>query len=414
MIENSKSKTNKYFLLSFMCLALTLSLVSFSMWPIFLIQFRETWSLSNTEIGWISGSYFVGYLILTPIYVGLTDKIDAKWIFIIACFTISLACIGLMFLANGFWTTCLLWGVVGSGLAGTYMPGLQILNSRLNLEERVKITPWYTSCFGIGTGASFAIVGYIFSNFNWEVACLVGTITSILSGLLVFVCIPGKKIKHLTNQSKRHFLDLRPAFNNKEAFSYILSYGTHTYELFAFRAWIFAFLVWISLSSEINIPSETISFLIAIIMVLGMISSLVGAKICLDYGRRKVLNFIGGSTFLVACLCGFLVSLPFWYIILLISIYNMFIMADSGALTAGTVSASEDHERGAILAVHSLFGFGAGALAAPTIGFVLDFNGGAEVDLAWGYAFITMGVGSLLVLFIQMYAQYTEKQKFFD
>ena len=76
-------------------------------------------------------------------------------------------------------------------------------------------------------------------------------------------------------------------------------------------------------------------------------------------------------------------------------------MLDSGALTAGTVSASEDHERGAILAVHSIIGFGGGAFAGPIIGSVLDFNGGTDNPSAWAFAFITMGLGSLFLLIIQ-------------
>ena len=76
-------------------------------------------------------------------------------------------------------------------------------------------------------------------------------------------------------------------------------------------------------------------------------------------------------------------------------------MLDSGALTAGTVSASDDSERGAILAVHSLIGFSGGAVAGPIIGYVLDLNGGTDNPIAWQFAFITMGLGSLLVFIIQ-------------
>ena len=67
---------------------------------------------------------------------------------------------------------------------------------------------------------------------------------------------------------------------------------------------------------------------------------------------------------------------------------------------------SKDDERGAILAVHSLFGFGSGALAGPIIGFVLDLNGGAESNFAWSLAFFAMGLGSLFVFLIQIYAYY--------
>ena len=304
-----------------MCLSLILSNLSFALWPIYLIEFRDLWNLSNTDVGWISGSYFIGYLLLTPIYVGLTDKYDPKWIVIVASFSVSLGCLGLWFFAEGFWSTCFLWGIVGSGLAGTYMPGLQVLNSRLNMNDRVKLTPWYTSSFGISNGISFAVVGYIFSNFPWQV--------------------PN------------------------------------------------------------SISSDFLSLIIGIIMFLGMISSLLGAKFCLDYGRKRVLMIIGGSTFLFSIICALSVSFSLWLIIFLAGLYHFFIMLDSGALTAGTVSASDDSERGAILAVHSIIGFSGGAVAGPIIGTILDINGGTDNPSAWQFAFITMGLGSLLVFIIQ-------------
>ena len=84
-------------------------------------------------------------------------------------------------------------------------------------------------------------------------------------------------------------------------------------------------------------------------------------------------------------------------------------MLDSGALTAGSVESSDSNNRGAILAVHSMFGFFGGALGGPVIGFVLDRSHG-EVDLqTWMLALITMSMGSLAVFFIQVQFWKTKK-----
>ena len=240
-----------------MCISLILSNLSFALWPIFLVEFKDIWMLTNTDVGWISGSYFIGYLLLTPVYVGLTDKYDAKWIVIIASISVCLACFSLWFFAVGFWSTCLIWGVVGSGLAGTYMPGLQVLNDRLNMTDRVKLTPWYTSSFGLSNGISFAVIGYLFANFSWKIACYTTSISAALSAIIIlFLTTSHNQKKNIT---ERKFFDLRPAFKNKEALGYIFSYGTHTYELFAYRAWIFTFLLWASLRTPNTISSELIS-----------------------------------------------------------------------------------------------------------------------------------------------------------
>ena len=51
--------------------------------------------------------------------------------------------------------------------------------------------------------------------------------------------------------------------------------------------------------------------------------------------------------------------------------------------------------RGATMAVHALFGFGAGILSPLAFGAVLDLAGGAERILAWGLAFALLALAPL-------------------
>ena len=50
---------------------------------------------------------------------------------------------GFALTAQGFWSAAFCWGLVGAGLAGTYMPGLQILNARLDDDHRLRLLPYY-------------------------------------------------------------------------------------------------------------------------------------------------------------------------------------------------------------------------------------------------------------------------------
>ena len=88
---------------------------------------------------------------------------------------------------------------------------------------------------------------------------------------------------------------------------------------------------------------------------------------------------------------GFTASLPYGWVVILAIAYGALMIADSAALTSGTVLASESGRRGATLALHSLFGFGAGFLGPLAVGVVLDLAGGTGSALAWGLAFASMG-----------------------
>jgi MFS family permease len=389
-------------LLSLVSFAGVLALLSFALWPVFLTSLGREWGLSNTDIGLVSGAYFFGYLLATPILVGLTDHVDAKLIFLGGCAFGAVGCLGFAQFAHDFWSAASCWALVGAGLAGTYMPGLQILNARLDDVARVRSVPWYTAFFGIGTGGSFGLMGILLAYADWRVAAYFGAGGAMLAAILVLFWVQPCPVMPLpATKTKRHPLDLRPAFRKPVALGYILAYGTHTYELFAFRTWSFALLVSLASRADGGMGIGAVTAIVSLITVTGMLASLLGAQLCLAFGRHRVIALIGGATALVSVIVAFSLDGPVWIAVAGLWIYNGFIMLDSGALTTGTVEAGDAHDRGALLAVHSMVGFGGGALGGPVVGYVLDQAGGASMMGAWFYALLAMGAGSAIVFAVQ-------------
>ena len=389
-------------LLSLVSFAGILALLSFALWPVFLTSLGREWGLSNADIGLVSGAYFLGYLLATPILVGLTDRIDARLVFLGGCAFGAVGCLGFALLARDFWSAASCWALVGAGLAGTYMPGLQILNARLSDAVRVRSVPWYTAFFGVGTGGSFALMGVLLAFADWRLAAYLGAGGAMLAAMLILFFVQPCPVGPLpATKEKRHPLDLRPAFQKPVALGYIFAYGTHTYELFAFRTWSFALLVFLASRSDGGMGIGTVTIIVSLITVTGMLSSLIGARLCLAFGRHRVIALIGGATALVSIIVAFSLDGPVWIAVAGLWIYNGFIMLDSGALTTGTVEAGDAYDRGALLAVHSMIGFGGGALGGPVIGYVLDQAGGASIMGAWLYALLAMGAGSAIVFAVQ-------------
>ena len=99
---------------------------------------------------------------------GARRGIDSRKLY---CFSSLLGCSGLLlfsFFASNALNASICWSLVGAGLAGTYMPGLQILNSRLNKISREKYVAVYTSFFGLGVAFSFSLFG-ILKSFNLSI-----------------------------------------------------------------------------------------------------------------------------------------------------------------------------------------------------------------------------------------------------
>ena len=384
-------------LLVTLCIAQVLAMTSFANFAALLPDFMVLWDLSNTEAGWIGGIYYAGYVVAVPLLVGMTDSVDAKRIYLFSIGVGVVASLGYAVLAEGFWSAMVFRFLSGIALAGTYMPGLQILNDRLSVDDRQRSLPWYLSAFSLGTAASFYLTGWLAARYEWPLVFLLAAVAQLACLLLILTTVPPRK-PNVLKSSDRHPLDFRPVFTNRVAVAYIWGYTGHTYELFAYRAWIVAFLVFAAAVSGTAIGSEAIAGYAAVFSLVGMPASVLGAHLALRHDRRQTVSVVMGVSVITGCSLGFLGAAPFMVVVLIAGLYSGFIMGDSAALTGGTVAAARAGERGATLAMHSVWGFSGGFLGPLVVGVVLDLAGGRQSIQGWGLAFIAMAGGSALAL----------------
>ena len=384
-------------LLVTLCIAQVLAMTSFANFAALLPDFVVLWDLSNTEAGWIGGIYYAGYVTAVPLLVGMTDSVDSKRIYLFSIGIGVIASLGYAVLAEGFWTAIVFRFFSGVALAGTYMPGLQIQNDRLTADDRQRTLPWYLSAFSLGTAASFYMTGWFGARFEWPLVFLLAGIAQLACLILVLTTVAPRK-PNVLKTDDRHPLDFRPVFTNRAAVAYIWGYTGHTYELFAYRAWIVAFLAFAAAVSGTVVGSEAIATYAAVFSLVGMPASVFGAYLAMHGDRRRTVSVVMGVSVIMGCSLGFLGAAPFMLVVLIAGLYSGFIMGDSAALTGGTVAAARDGERGATLAMHSVWGFSGGFLGPLMVGLVLDLAGGRHSTVGWGLAFVTMAAGSLLAL----------------
>jgi MFS family permease len=391
------------------------SMVGFAIWPIYLIDLQLQWNLSNSEAGWISGAFYIGYVIATPFLVSLTDTFDTRKLYFISCIIGSIGLLCFSLFATNAVNASIYWSLVGIGLAGTYMPGLQILNSRINKVSREKYVAVYTSFFGLGVAFSFSFFGTL-KNYNtsWENSFL-------LASLLLFICsfpllfFSGKEIEErqaIPYQGiTKVLVSIFRVFRNKSASPFIIGYGGHTYELFGFRSWTFPCIIFLSSHFNVSVSDAFIANSIGLMGFLGIFASIYGAKYCIGKNRALVVSNMGMLCFVGSILTAISFWLSFWLALLMLFVYNALIILDSGSLTTGTVINGESHDRGVRLALHSMVGFLGGAIGGPVVGFVLDNFGGQTSHLAWFISFSCLGLGSLISALTFKYYFFKYKQQ---
>lgn len=383
-----------------LCLAEVLGMAGYAAYPALLTGLARQWELSNTEAGWISGSYFLGYALAVPVLVSLTDRIDAKRVYV---FSMSLAAAGALLFAafaGGLWSALALQALMGVGLAGTYMPGLKLLADHISGPRQSRAIAFYTACFSIGGGVSFLMAGLAAELFGWRGAFYAATVSAAVATALVWAVIPATSAVRARSGEpeagppRRALLDFRPVFRNRAAIGYTIGYGGHCWELFGLRSWLVAFLAFAA--GRDGVDGVTPSTIASVLVMSGVVSSVLGNELAVRIGRRRLVTMVMLSSAVIACLTGFAATGGFVLTVAACALYNLAVMGDSASLTAGAVANAHIDQRGATMAVHSLFGFGAAFFAPLVFGAVLDLGGGQDSVTAWGLGFVSLAAGGLV------------------
>jgi MFS family permease len=382
-------------LVGLMCLAEALSMTGFGAYPAFLALLRDSWGITNSQAGFIGGAYFAGYMTAVPVLSSVTDRYDARRIYIGSCMIAAASNLAFALSAQGVLTAALLQAFAGAGLAGTYMPGLKALTDRVAGPRQSRFVALYTSTFGIGTSLSLLLAGWLGRLIHWDWAFGLLAVGPLLSGVLVFARLPPlppSKGGALRASLSGSVLALR----DRQVLGYVVRYALHCWELFGLRSWMVAFILFAFALPGAGSPRIGATEAAAFINFLGIAASILGNEAAGRLGRRTYLPLAMAGSGTLAWLAGFSAGWPWWVVVAVLAVYFVAIMADSAALTAGLVAATPQHQRGAAMAIYSFAGFGAGFIAPLAFGAVLDACGGKAAPLAWGLAFGGLGLGCLL------------------
>jgi MFS family permease len=375
-----------------------LSMLGFSTYAALLPELRDLWGLSNAQAGVVGGMFFAGYVATVSFWTALTDRIDARYVYLAGSLLAALAGAGFGMVARGFLAAIFFQILLGAGIAATYMPGLRMLSDRISGPLQSRYIAFYTSFFGIGIALSLALAGLIAPLQGWQAAFLWSALGPLAAGFLViFLIEPSRHSagKAFSLNTLFPLSDWRKVLANRASLGYTLGYTAHCLELFGSRAWVVAFLAYSStLHAAASFPWNAAAIAAAVNLA-AVPASIVGNEIALHIGRRRwILVAMAGSGS-----SGILLALgaPWhWALVLgLLVVYSMLVMAESATLTAGLVAAAPSELRGAALGLYSLAGFGGGMIGPIVFGAALDVAGGARSQLAWVLAYAAIGAGCL-------------------
>jgi len=388
-----------------MLMAQTCALLGFACYAVVLTTLQDEWHLSNLQSGLIASAFFFGYMLMVPLATALTDRVDAKKVYLVGGLSATCGLLGMGLFAYNFWTALILMALNGIGLAGTYMPGLKILSDRIKTGELTRHIAFYTAFFGIGTGFSYLCSGWILNSLGWCYVFGIIALGPFTALLIVFLFIPALTHEKWHGPIRIRLHDIFPVdkwrlvLQDKTASGFIFGYTAHSIELFACRSWIVAFFGFCAIVTG-DPFLLTATTLAGVINFFGVPASIIGNEIALKIGRQKWIFFVMLSSAVFGVALAWSTGQSWWLIITLAVGHTIFIMADSSTLTAGLVISAKDDIKGAAMGLHSLMGFGGGLLGPAIFGFVLDLTGSRASQISWVWAYAAVVVwGVLFVLY---------------
>ena len=143
-------------LVAVVCAAQVLVQIGAFFWPALLPAMMPLWGLTNSEAGWITAIFYAAYMVAVPVLVTLTDRVDAKrvYLFGVGCTIAGHLLFGC--LADGFWSALATRALTGIGWAGTYMTGLKLLADQVDAKLMSRAVTGHAASIGISGALSFS------------------------------------------------------------------------------------------------------------------------------------------------------------------------------------------------------------------------------------------------------------------
>ncbi|MGH2417416.1 MAG: MFS transporter, partial [Candidatus Limnocylindria bacterium] len=172
-------------------------------------------------------------------------------------------------------------------------------------------------------------------------------------------------------------------------------YTGHAWELLGMWAWMPAFLVFATASPSAGAAIGGGLLLAIALHLAGVVASATMGTASDRIGRRRVLIALGAAGAACSFAAGWTVGAPVGVLVVFVLIYGFAALGDSAVLSTAMTEAVAPGRLGSALAIRSLLGFGAGAVAPVVFGAILgDPDPGGDGN--WGWAFAALGIGGLV------------------
>jgi MFS family permease len=368
----------------------------FLIYPASVTLLRQAWQMSATAAGSISTGFQLGYAVSLFGCSWLADRIGARRVYLGSLAGAAAAAVAFALLARSYRAGLVLYTLVALALGGTYTTLIMLLADRYEPARRGGAMGWLIAASSLGSAVSLASAGLTLPRGGYPLAFAVASGGVVVGAVLGWLAMRG--VPNVVHRRGTHLRFGQDVGGNPAAVRLIAGYVFHSWELLAMWAWTPAFLA-ASLATTGAPAGRALAgaaYVSAGFHLIGLLASATMGRLSDRLGRRTVLVWLAGVSAACSLVIGWLVAAPPAVVVAVGALYAFAALGDSPVLSVALTETVPAAVLGTTLALRSLLGFGAGAVAPLVFGAVLDATNPPGAPSVWGWAYVTLGVGGVL------------------
>jgi MFS family permease len=346
-------------------------------------QLQERWSLTGSQVGWLSTAVQLGFVAGTAIIavLNLADILQSRVLFA-ASAVLGAGCNAALLLVDGFGPAVATRFACGFCLAGVYPPAMKM------------IATWFKARrgFAVGTIVGALTVGkatpyliHALPDVSIATIVLAGSAGAVIAAALVGLGYRDGPYPFLPRPFS--WALVATVVRERQWRLATGGYLGHMFELYSYWVWIPAFLAASAVAQGRGSPSFVSALAFGTIAI-GGLGCVYGGLVADRLGRERFVIIAMAASGACALLIGLTFGRSWWILAPIALAWGFFVVADSAQFSVLVTESVPPHAVGTALMVQTCLGFLLTTITIQIVPPVVD-------RLTWAWAFPLLALGPL-------------------